>query len=131
MAKRAVLIGINYPGSKAELKGCINDVRRMHSCLMQHYGFRKEDMTMLIDTDPTYTQPTGLNIRQALQELVRSAKPRDELFVHYSGHGTRLPAETGDVDDTGFDECIVPCDMNLITGLDIPGTIHLLVMKIV
>ena len=38
------------------------------------------------------------------------------LFVHYSGHGTRLPAETGEDDDTGFDECIVPSDMNLITG---------------
>jgi len=36
--------------------------------------------------------------------------------VHYSGHGTRLPAETGEDDDTGYDECIVPSDMNLITG---------------
>jgi hypothetical protein len=26
-----------------------------------------------------------------------------------------LPAETGEDDDTGYDECIVPCDMNLIT----------------
>ena len=24
--------------------------------------------------------------------------------------------ETGEDDDTGYDECIVPCDMNLITG---------------
>ncbi|XP_057537714.1 metacaspase-5-like [Amaranthus tricolor] len=118
MGKKAVLIGINYPGTKAELKGCINDVNRMHRCLLELYGFDEQDITILIDTDSSYTQPTGKNIRRALQDLVRSAEPGDFLFVHYSGHGTRLPAETGEVDDTGFDECIVPCDMNLITDED-------------
>lgn len=116
MGKKAVLIGINYPGTKAELKGCINDVNRMHECLIQRFGFEEEDITILIDTDRRCTQPTGKNIRRALQNLVRSAEPGDFLFVHYSGHGTRLPAETGEFDDTGFDECIVPSDMNLITG---------------
>ena len=116
MGKKAVLIGINYPGTKAELKGCINDVTRMRQCLLERYGFDEQDITILIDTDRSYDQPTGKNIRRALQDLVRSAEPDDFLFVHYSGHGTRLPAETGEDDDTGFDECIVPCDMNLITG---------------
>jgi hypothetical protein len=116
MAKRAVLIGCNYPGTKAELKGCINDVWRMHKCLIQKYGFSDEDITVLIDTDRSYTQPTGKNIRSAILKLVRSAQPGDVLFVHYSGHGTRLPAEIGEDDDTGYDECIVPTDMNLITG---------------
>ncbi|XP_021715011.1 metacaspase-5-like [Chenopodium quinoa] len=118
MGKKAVLIGINYPGTKAELKGCINDVKKMHECLINRYGFEEEDITILIDTDRSYTEPTGKNIRRALQNLVRSAEPGDYLFVHYSGHGTRLPAETGEHDDTGFDECIVPSDMNLITDED-------------
>ncbi|KAL0443102.1 UNVERIFIED_CONTAM: Metacaspase-4 [Sesamum latifolium] len=118
MARRAVLIGCNYPGTKAELKGCINDVRRMHACLVERYGFSEEDITVLIDTDDSYTQPTGRNIRAALADLVSSAQPGDFLFVHYSGHGTRLPAETGEDDDTGYDECIVPTDMNLITDDD-------------
>ncbi|KAL0321007.1 UNVERIFIED_CONTAM: Metacaspase-4 [Sesamum radiatum] len=116
MAKRAVLIGINYPGTTAELKGCINDVRRMHECLVERYGFDNDDITVLIDTDDSYTEPTGRNIRAALDSLVRSAQPGDFLFVQYSGHGTRLPAETGEDDDTGYDECIVPSDMNLFTG---------------
>lgn len=116
--KKAVLIGINYPGTKAELKGCINDVTRMHRCLVDRYGFDEEDITILIDTDRSFTKPTGKNIRRALQNLVRSANSGDTLFVHYSGHGTRLPAETGEPDDTGYDECIVPCDMNLITDDD-------------
>ncbi|XP_050278571.1 metacaspase-5 isoform X1 [Quercus robur] len=118
MTKRAVLIGCNYPDTKAELRGCINDVKRMYQCLVDKYGYSGEDITVLIDTDESYTQPTGKNIRRALQDLVRSAEPGDLLFVHYSGHGTRLPAETGENDDTGYDECIVPCDMNLITDDD-------------
>lgn len=119
MTKKAVLIGINYPGTKAELKGCVNDVKRMYACLVDRYGFSEENITVLIDTDDRSTQPTGRNIRRALGILVRSAEPGDVLFVHYSGHGTRLPAETGEDDDTGYDECIVPSDMNLITGLSI------------
>ncbi|XP_058072329.1 metacaspase-5 [Magnolia sinica] len=118
MGKKALLVGCNYPGTKAELKGCINDVKRMHRCLIDRYGFYEDDITVLIDTDDSYTQPTGINIRRALSNLIRSAEPGDYLFFHYSGHGTRLPAETGEDDDTGYDECIVPCDMNLITDDD-------------
>ncbi|KAI5064750.1 hypothetical protein GOP47_0019445 [Adiantum capillus-veneris] len=87
MAKKAVLVGCNYPNTKAELHGCIND-------------------------------PTGANIKRALNKLVAESQPGDILFFHYSGHGVRLPAETGEDDDTGYDECIVPCDMNLITDDD-------------
>lgn len=116
MTKKAVLIGLNYPGTDAELKGCINDVWTTHRFLTERYEFLPEDINVLIDTDPNYTQPTGANIRQALTNLIQSAESGDILYVHYSGHGTRVPAETGDEDDTGFDECIVPSDMNLITG---------------
>ncbi|KAJ4874423.1 Metacaspase-5 [Raphanus sativus] len=115
MAKKAVLIGINYPGTKAELRGCVNDVRRMHRCLVHRFGFSECNITELIDTDDSYTKPTGKNIRRALLNLVETARSGDVLVVHYSGHGTRLPAETGEDDETGYDECIVPCDMNLIT----------------
>ncbi|KAI3854543.1 hypothetical protein MKW92_042075 [Papaver armeniacum] len=118
MAKRAVLVGCNYQGTKAELKGCINDVKRMYQSLVDKYGFAEEDITVLIDTDDSYIQPTGKNIRKAITDLIRSGEPGDVLFFHYSGHGTRLPAETGEDDDTGYDECIVPTDMNLITDDD-------------
>ncbi|KAL9312242.1 Metacaspase-6 [Arabidopsis thaliana] len=118
MAKKALLIGINYVGTKAELRGCVNDVRRMRISLVERYGFSEENIKMLIDTDSSSIKPTGKNIRQALLDLVEPAKSGDVLFVHYSGHGTRLPAETGEDDDTGYDECIVPSDMNLITDDD-------------
>ncbi|XP_047055771.1 metacaspase-4-like [Lolium rigidum] len=124
--KLALLVGINYPGTKAELKGCHNDVDRMHRCLVDRFGFDEEDITVLVDRDSSGPQPTGANIRHALAKLVGDARPGDFLFFHYSGHGTRLPAETGQDDDTGYDECIVPSDMNLITDQDFRD----LVMKV-
>lgn len=118
MAKKAVLVGCNYPGTKAELKGCVNDVKRMYSCLIERFGFEEENIIVLIDTDERSKEPTGANIRRALTNLVEGAEGGDVLFFHYSGHGVRLPAESGDEDDTGYDECIVPTDMNLITDDD-------------
>ncbi|KAL7103177.1 hypothetical protein ACP275_08G163800 [Erythranthe tilingii] len=117
MAKKAVLIGCNYPGTQGELRGCVNDVLRMYVCLVERYGFAEQDIAVLIDTDESYTQPTGRNICAALVDLVCSAAPGDSLFVHYSGHGVRLPSENPD-DETGYDECIVPTDINLITDDD-------------
>ncbi|KAL6839317.1 hypothetical protein ACP4OV_030989 [Aristida adscensionis] len=119
-AKRAVLVGINYPGTKAELKGCHNDVARMRRCLLDRFGFADADVRVLVDAcgASPRAMPTGANIRRELARLVGDARPGDLLFFHYSGHGTRLPAETGQDDDTGYDECIVPCDMNLITDQD-------------
>ncbi|KAJ6853323.1 metacaspase-4-like [Iris pallida] len=118
MAKRAVLIGCNYPGTEDELEGCVNDVQRVRRCLVELFGFDERDIEVLIDTDGSYTQPTGANICQSVERLVRRAKPGDSLFIHYSGHGLRLPTADGEEDDTGYDECIVPCDMNLITDND-------------
>ncbi|KAK4805091.1 hypothetical protein SAY86_004908 [Trapa natans] len=66
---------------------------------------------------PTSSPPARTSAAP-LADLIRSAEPGDLLFVHYIGHGTRLPAETGEEDDTGYDECNVPCDMNLITDVD-------------
>ncbi|XP_020151668.1 metacaspase-4-like [Aegilops tauschii subsp. strangulata] len=118
--KLALLVGINYPGTKAELRGCHNDVDRMHRCLVDRFGFEEDDIRVLVDRDGSSGPlPTGANIRRALARLVGAACPGDFLFFHFSGHGTRLPAETGQDDDTGYDECIVPSDMNLITDDDV------------
>uniref|UniRef100_A0ACD5T906 Uncharacterized protein n=1 Tax=Avena sativa TaxID=4498 RepID=A0ACD5T906_AVESA len=116
--KRAVLVGINYPGTEGELKGCLNDVARMRRCLVDRFGFDDADIRVLADADPPTPPPTGANIRLELERLVGAARPGDALFFHYSGHGLQLPAETGEDDDTGYDECIVPCDTNLIKDQD-------------
>lgn len=118
MAKRAFLIGCNYPGTKAELHGCVNDVTRMYKCLVDRFGFDESDITVMVDTDKRSVQPTGANIKKVLGRLIDESEPGDVLFLHYSGHGTQVPAESGDADDDGLDEAIVPTDLNLLTDDD-------------
>lgn len=118
MGKRALLIGCNYPGTDAELAGCVNDVVRMRKSLIERFGFDEENIVVMIDTDEDYPQPTGANIRKALQKIVANTEEGDVLFMHYSGHGTRIPPESGIEDDTGYDECIVPTDMNVLSDDD-------------
>lgn len=120
VTKRAVLVGCNYPGTNEELQGCVNDVWVMHNILVQKYGFSKDNIKVLIDTDDKYPKPTGITIRRALQEIIDQSKPGDVLFFHYSGHGTRMEAEADQDDETGFDECIVPSDKNIINGMYCP-----------
>lgn len=118
MSRRALLVGCNYPGTKCELHGCANDVRRMKALLLERFGFQEEDILVMLDSDPSLPQPTGKNIRRSLAKLIENTQPGDCLVFHYSGHGTQVPAESGEVDDTGSDEAIVPTDMNLLTDDD-------------
>ncbi|KAI8989470.1 peptidase C14 [Pilobolus umbonatus] len=102
--KRALLIGINYFNTSAELKGCINDVHNMKDFLITLYGFRADDMVILTDDQNNpKSLPTKRNIIEAMKWLVRDARPND------SGHGGRMKDYDGDEDD-GYDETIYPVD---------------------
>lgn len=83
-------MGCNYPGTKVELHGCANDVRRMYKTLISRFGFEESDIMVLLDTNPSGPQPTGANIRSYLNKLIRGVQPGDVLFFHYSGHGTQV-----------------------------------------
>ena len=48
--RKAVLVGINYFGTRAELRGCINDVRNMIG-FIEPYGFQNTPNTMVVLTD--------------------------------------------------------------------------------
>jgi len=107
--KKALFIGINYKGTSAELRGCINDVKNVSALVCQRYGF--QNCLYLTDEqqDPT-KKPTYDNIINAMKWLVQGAKSGDSLFFHYSGHGGTA-SDNGDSDETdGFDETILPLD---------------------
>ncbi|ORY06989.1 hypothetical protein K493DRAFT_332938 [Basidiobolus meristosporus CBS 931.73] len=108
--RKALLIGINYIGTSAQLRGCINDVHNMKRFLMEHYGFRSQDMVILTDDqrDPRF-QPTRANIINGMNWLVNGAQPNDAYFLHYSGHGGQTEDLDGDELD-GTDETILPVD---------------------
>jgi hypothetical protein len=106
--KRALSVGINYPGQSAELRGCVNDSYMIKNLLEVRYGF--EDITLLLDNDATTE-----NIRKALHALVDGAKPGDVIFFHYSGHGSQVFNQRDDAGDNevdGLDEIICPVDLD-------------------
>lgn len=109
--KIAVLIGINYFGTNAELAGCHADVECMKLYLRSH-GFSQ--IYVMLD-GPKWRQkqgpmtPTAANIVCVLKEAVAQCHEGDLLFVHYSGHGSQVVDASSDEAD-GWDECICPVD---------------------
>jgi hypothetical protein len=107
--KRALLIGINYLNNpNARLNGCIEDIKNIQNMLIDAYGYANENMVVLRDDIPS-KMPTKQNILLSLQLIASAAAPTDEIWIHYSGHGTQLRDQTGDETD-GLDEAIVPVD---------------------
>lgn len=106
MAKKAVVVGINYPGTSYALKGCVNDALAMQKLLKSHFGF--QNIKLLLDGDATASK-----IKNALKSMVLDAKSGDILFFHYSGHGSQVPDnKDADYEPDGLDEIICPVDLN-------------------
>lgn len=121
--KLALLIGINYIGSANALNGCIADVINMKNVLVYNYGYDATNITTLTDdaTDPLLL-PTRKNIIKCIKRIVADLQPFDELFIHYSGHGTQVP-DVGETEDLNPDtpnraSAICPCDFDNYDGID-------------
>ena len=107
--KRALLIGINYVKTpSARLNGCIEDVKSIQNMLIDAYGYSNDNIVVLRDDNPS-SMPTKSRILLALQQMIAVSAPNDELWFHYSGHGTQLRDTNGDESDR-LDEAIVPED---------------------
>ncbi|EER16586.1 conserved hypothetical protein [Perkinsus marinus ATCC 50983] len=107
--QRALLIGINYYGSKCELSGCIPDVYNMKRLLVETYHWNPSDIKLLTDDGQT-ERPTRENIVRYMHWLVRDAKPGDIFFFHYSGHGAQQEDPTH-LEEDGMNETIIPVDV--------------------
>ena len=101
--KSALLIGLNYSNTPYQLNGCLHDVTNMRSLLVSN-GY--SHITTLIDSDPKRI-PTKQRILQELKNVVSSKS--SELFIFYSGHGSRVKDMNQD-EQNGMDSVIVPSD---------------------
>jgi len=107
--RRAVMVGINYVGhNPGELRGCHNDVLNMKKYIIAVHGFEEENIHVLMD-DGEHEEPTRANLIAAYEKIVAETESGDAIFLHYSGHGTKLRDDDGDEDD-GYDEALVPLD---------------------
>lgn len=111
MVKKALLIGINYYNTDNRLNGCIEDIKNMRNALVDAYNYPVGNIVMLRDDDPTSMDllPTRSNILAQLSLLVTQSAQLEEIWVHYSGHGSYVQDRNGD-EFSGRDSTIVPCD---------------------
>lgn len=129
--KKSLFIGINYFGSKAELRGCINDVKNIRQFVVQNWNFPTDSDHMRVLTDDKNannnsdgSMPTRANILAAFQWLVQGAKSGDSLFVHYSGHGGSQRDTDPNTDEVdGMDETLIPVDYEK-AGVIVDDDIH-------
>ena len=98
--RRALCIGIDAYPLGAALAGCVADAHTWKTTL-EGFNFQVE---LLLDA-----QATRQGMIDAIRGLVDRAGPGDVIVLHYSGHGTQLPDDSGDEQDQK-DEALVPYD---------------------
>ena len=116
--KNALLIGINYTGTRNELYGCINDVNSIKERIQQN-GFTNIN----IMTDLTSKKATRNNILIEFKQLLINSVSGDLLFFVFSGHGSNTLDRNGDEDDRR-DELIVSCDLKGILDDELKSLIQ-------
>ena len=114
----ALIIGINYIGSKNQLGGCINDANSIYN-LLRTYGFKN----IKLITDNTNQKPKYNIIINEFKNLLKNAKSGDTIFFFYSGHGSNTLDKSGD-EKTGNDQMIIPCDFKCILDDDLKKIIN-------
>ena len=122
MSKLALLMGLNYRGTEAELNGCINDMENTKELLISVLKYNEENITLM--TDDTEKKPTCNNIITQLIKMAERSYEEDvkEIWISYSGHGSYVHDQSEDEDDKK-DECLVPLDYQE-SGLILDDTLN-------
>jgi len=102
--KHAFCVGNNYPGTPAELKGCVNDMLDWAE-LLASQGYEVQ----------MAHEATKADTLDVLRDLVSKVGWGDRIVFTFSGHGTWVPDRDGDEAD-GRDEAMVMADFRLGGG---------------
>ncbi len=94
----ALCAGLNYPGTSAELAGCVNDAEDWAAVLRQR-GYEAV----------VQYEPTKQAIVAQLEDMIERCRFGDRFVFTYSGHGSWIPDMDGDEPD-GRDEVVCPAD---------------------
>ncbi|KAL8818201.1 MAG: hypothetical protein Q9223_003113 [Gallowayella weberi] len=97
-----ILIGLNFYIRDRPLKGCVRDVEALKQYIQLGCQMNDLDVFLLTASGPSATDPTRPseeperlptyeNVVQCLMKVMKLSKPGDTVYVHFSGHGTRVP----------------------------------------
>ena len=123
----ALLIGIDkYLKNKLpdgsyyrDLSGCVRDINHVEQFLLTTLRVPRENIIKLTASsngsskpaEPPKVWPTYENMVAGFVELTKRAKPGDQVYIHYSGHGGRALSLIRDYKPNGLDEAIVPTNI--------------------
>ncbi|KAI0760208.1 peptidase C14, caspase domain-containing protein [Fomes fomentarius] len=115
--KKALLVGIQYSANEnlmqhgfPEQPGAHKDTDRLHKLLTTKYGYKDEDIVILIDSDSCPKQPTRDNILDEIKKLVEGRQRGDHIVFAFSGHGSQVDAILDQNEADGRDEVLMPID---------------------
>jgi hypothetical protein len=139
----AVLIGINsYP--EKPLKGCVQDVQAIKEYLNEmpisigiqiFTATQTEDPNSCRPSEDAQLWPTYNNVKSGLEKIISKAKLGGFVYIHYSGHGTRMEPShestnqyTGDL-ALNLLEGVNGSDIRYLRGLELANLIGEMVTK--
>jgi hypothetical protein len=125
----ALFVGIdNYRSpSVSDLRGCVNDVKAMASFVRAKLNLPDANIRVYTSSHPSdmtgeapeapESVASRANILAGFEWLMGQARAKDQVFIHYSGHGSQAPTVDPNNEPDGLDETLVPCDSRMV-GLD-------------
>ncbi len=106
-ANRAVCFGDNYPGTTRQLRGCVYDAQVCAINLCKCYGFKPNEIHLVIDADCTRA-----NMWRWMQWALADAKPGDKRAITNSSHGAQDASLGGEGEPDHLHEVWVPFDFD-------------------
>lgn len=102
-----------------DLSGCVRDINHVEQFLLTTLGVPSENITKLTASadgspkpaEPPELWPTYENIVAGFKTLVCKAKPGDQVYIHYSGHGGTVKSLIPELKSNGLDEALVPTNI--------------------
>lgn len=113
--QKAIVIGIDkydpkgLGGRWVSLDGCANDALAIQQVLESRYGFRNENIKVLLNGDASRE-----NILNGFNDLLANCASGDIAVIYYAGHGSQVRNSMSEEKDLK-DETMVPADSYLGT----------------
>jgi hypothetical protein len=102
-----------------DLSGCVRDINHVERFLLTTLGVPSANIIKLTASDNGSPKPaerrklwpTYENIVSGFKTLIRKARPGDQVYIHYSGHGGTVKSLIPDLKSNGLDEALVPTNI--------------------
>ena len=103
------------------MEGPVNDVELVSDLLRNQFEFKQDNILVLATNPSSYRMPSKESITTSIEQLIKVFEPNEsnrEVFLYFSGHGSRQPNLNPKLDFEGdsLDEVFLPHDVGIANG---------------